>query len=97
MKHLIKKTGIILLMLALAMSLSAKAKKTITKKIKKSAKTAEQVQYPKSIVTLSPAAAEILYAIGAGASLLISNTILIPARLDSSRKFEIPSIFLSLI
>ena len=66
MKHLIKKTGIILLMLALAMSLSAKAKKTITKKIKKSAKTAEQVQYPKSIVTLSPAAAEILYAIGAG-------------------------------
>ena len=66
MKHIIKKTGIILLMLALAMSLSAKAKKTITKKIKKSAKTAEQVQYPKSIVTLSPAAAEILYAIGAG-------------------------------
>ena len=65
MKHLIKKTGIILLMLALAMSLSAKAKKTITKKIKKSAKTVE-VTYPKSIVTLSPAAAEILYAIGAG-------------------------------
>ena len=65
MKHLIKKTGIVLLMLALAMSLSAKAKKTITKKIKKSAKTVE-VTYPKSIVTLSPAAAEILYAIGAG-------------------------------
>ena len=65
MKHLIKKTGIILLMLALAMSLSAKSKKTITKKIKKSAKTVE-VSYPKSIVTLSPAAAEILYAIGAG-------------------------------
>ena len=65
MKHLIKKTGIILLMLALAMSLSAKSKKTITKKIKKSAKTVE-VTYPKSIVTLSPAAAEILYAIGAG-------------------------------
>ena len=52
-------------MLALAMSLSAKSKKTITKKIKKSAKTVE-VTYPKSIVTLSPAAAEILYAIGAG-------------------------------
>ena len=52
-------------MLALAMSLSAKSKKTITKKIKKSAKTVE-VSYPKSIVTLSPAAAEILYAIGAG-------------------------------
>ena len=65
MKNLIKKTGIVLLMLALAMSLSAKAKKTITKKIKKSAKTVE-VTYPKSIVTLSPAAAEILYAIGAG-------------------------------
>ena len=67
MKHLIKKTGIILLMLALAMSLSAKSKKTITKKVKKNAKKTEQtVQYPKSIVTLSPAAAEILYAIGAG-------------------------------
>ena len=65
MKNLIKKTGIVLLMLALAMSLSAKSKKTITKKIKKSAKTVE-VTYPKSIVTLSPAAAEILYAIGAG-------------------------------
>ena len=65
MKNLIKKTGIVLLMLALAMSLSAKSKKTITKKIKKSAKTVE-VTYPKSIVTLSPAAAEILYTIGAG-------------------------------
>ena len=67
MKNLIKKTGIVLLMLALAMSLSAKSKKTITKKVKKNAKKTEQtVQYPKSIVTLSPAAAEILYAIGAG-------------------------------
>ena len=67
MKHLIKKTGIILLMLALAMSLSAKSKKTITKKIKKNANTVEKTaEYPKSIVTLSPAAAEILYAIGAG-------------------------------
>ena len=67
MKHLIKKTGIVLLMLALAMSLSAKSKKTITKKIKKNANTVEKTaEYPKSIVTLSPAAAEILYAIGAG-------------------------------
>ena len=66
MKNSIKKISVVLLMLALAMSLSAKAKKTITKKIKKSAKTVEQVQYPKSIVTLSPSAAEILYAIGAG-------------------------------
>ncbi|MBO4640299.1 MAG: ABC transporter substrate-binding protein [Treponema sp.] len=67
MKHLIKKTGIVLLMLALAMSLSAKSKKTITKKIKKNAKAVEKTaEYPKSIVTLSPAAAEILYAIGAG-------------------------------
>ena len=67
MKRLVKKSLLILLMLALAMSLSAKAKKTITKKIKKSAKKTEQTaQYPKAIVTLSPAAAEILYAIGAG-------------------------------
>ena len=41
--------------------------KTITKNIKKNGKKTEQtVQYPKSILTLSPAAAEILYAIGAG-------------------------------
>ncbi len=67
MKNLIKKSLLVLLMLTLAMSLSAKAKKTITKKIKKNGKKTEQtVQYPKSIVTLSPAAAEILYAIGAG-------------------------------
>ena len=65
MKNLLKKTTVVFLMLALAMSLSAKSKKTITKKVKKSAKTVEQ-SYPKSIVTLSPAAAEILYAIGAG-------------------------------
>ena len=65
MKNLIKKSLVVFLMLALAMSLSAKSKKTITKKIKKSAKTVEQ-SYPKSIVTLSPSAAEILYAIGAG-------------------------------
>ena len=67
MKHLIKKTGLVLLMLALAMSLSAKSKKTITKKIKKNVTTTEKTsEYPKAIVTLSPAAAEILYAIGAG-------------------------------
>ena len=67
MKNMIKKLSVVLLMLALSMSLSAKSKKTITKKIKKGAKATEQtVQYPKSIVTLSPAAAEILYAIGAG-------------------------------
>ena len=67
MKNLIKKSLLVLLVLTLAMSLSAKAKKTITKKIKKNGKKTEQtVQYPKSIVTLSPAAAEILYAIGAG-------------------------------
>ena len=54
-------------MLALSMSLSAKAKKTVIKKVKKNAKATEQtVQYPKAIVTLSPSAAEILYAIGAG-------------------------------
>ena len=67
MKNFIKKISIVLLMLTLAMSLSAKAKKTITKKIKKSAKQTEQTaQYPTKIVTLSPSAAEILYAIGAG-------------------------------
>ena len=67
MKNFIKKISIILLMLTLAMSLSAKAKKTITKKIKKNGKKTEQtVQYPQKIVTLSPSAAEILYAIGAG-------------------------------
>ena len=67
MKNMIKKLSIVLLMLALATSLSAKSKKTVTKKIKKNAKATEQtVQYPKSIVTLSPSAAEILYAIGAG-------------------------------
>ena len=67
MKNVMKKLSIVLLMLALAMSLSAKAKKTVTKKIKKNAKTVEKaVEYPKSIVTLSPSAAEILYAIGAG-------------------------------
>ena len=67
MKHLIKKAGIVFLMLALSMSLSAKAKKTVTKKIKKNVETVEKTtEYPKSIVTLSPAAAEILYAIDAG-------------------------------
>ena len=67
MKNVMKKLSIVLLMLALAMSLSAKAKKTVTKKVKKNAKTVEKaVEYPKSIVTLSPSAAEILYAIGAG-------------------------------
>ena len=67
MKNMIKKISVVLLMLTLATSLSAKAKKTITKKIKKNAKTVEQTsQYPKAIVTLSPSAAEILYAIGAG-------------------------------
>ncbi len=67
MKQLIKKTAVVLLMFALAMSLSAKSKKTVTKKVKKNAKTTEQtVQYPQKIVTLSPSAAEILYAIGAG-------------------------------
>ena len=67
MKNVMKKLSIVLLMLALSMSLSAKSKKTITKKIKKGAKATEQtVQYPKAIVTLSPSAAEILFAIGAG-------------------------------
>ena len=68
MKQLIKKFWIVLLMLTLAMSLSAKSKKTFTKKIKKNGiPAAEQKakELPKSIVTLSPAATEILYAIGA--------------------------------
>ena len=70
MKYLARKASLVILMLALSMSLSAKSKKTITKKVKKNAKgTAEKVvaapQYPKAIVTLSPSAAEILYAIGA--------------------------------
>jgi len=67
MKNVMKKLSIVLLMLTLTMSLSAKAKKTIIKKVKKNPNATEQkAQYPKSIVTLSPSAAEILYAIGAG-------------------------------
>ena len=67
MKKSIKKISVVLLMLTLAMSLSAKAKKTITKKVKKNPNATEQkAQYSKAIVTLSPSAAEILYAIGAG-------------------------------
>lgn len=67
MKNVMKKLSIVLLMLTLAMSLSAKAKKTITKKVKKNPNATEQkAQYSKAIVTLSPSAAEILYAIGAG-------------------------------
>lgn len=70
MKYLTRKASLVILMLALSMTLSAKSKKTITKKVKKNAKgAAEKVvaapQYPKAIVTLSPSAAEILYAIGA--------------------------------
>ena len=67
MTKILKKTLSILIFVALASSLSAKSKKTITKKIKKNAKTVEKQvpQYPQAIVTLSPAAAEILYAIGA--------------------------------
>lgn len=70
MKHLLQKISIVFLMLLLSTSLSAKARKTIKKKVKKNAsEAAEKVlqtqQYPKAIVTLSPSAAEILYAIGA--------------------------------
>ena len=63
-----KKSLAVLILIALTTSLSAKAKKTVTKKVKKNAKTVEQPapQYAQAIVTLSPAAAEILYAIGAG-------------------------------
>lgn len=68
MTKLIKKTLAVLLFASLALSLSAKAKKTITKKIKKGAPVVEKTDsdYAQAIVTLSPAAAEILYAIGAG-------------------------------
>lgn len=55
MKNLSKKTLLVFVCLALAFSLSAKSKK----------KAAES-STPKSIVALSPAAAEILFAIGAG-------------------------------
>ena len=70
MKHFVRKISIVFLMLLLSTSLNAKARKTIKKKVKKNAKeAAEKVvqapQYPKAIVTLSPSAAEILYAIGA--------------------------------
>ncbi|MBR6342097.1 MAG: cobalamin-binding protein [Treponema sp.] len=66
MTKFLKKTLSLLMFLTLAFSLSAKAKKTITKKIKKGAPAIEAPEYPQAIVTLSPAAAEILYAIGAG-------------------------------
>lgn len=70
MKYIVRKVSLVLLMLALSMTLCAKSKKTIIKKVKKNAKASEvsvqAPQYPKAIVTLSPATAEILYAIGAG-------------------------------
>ncbi len=70
MKYTVRKIALVVLMLVLSMSLSAKSKKTFTKKVKKYAKggiekTVPAQQYPKAIVTLSPSAAEILYAIGA--------------------------------
>ncbi len=70
MKYFVRKISIVFLMLLLCMSLSAKSRKTITKKVKKNArgtseKTVQAPEYPKAIVTLSPSAAEILYAIGA--------------------------------
>ena len=68
MSKLFKKSLVILLFITLAAGLSAKSKKTFTKKIKKGAPevTQKAPQYAQRIVTLSPAAAEILYAIGAG-------------------------------
>ena len=66
MKKFIRKALTLLIFIALASSLNAKAKKTITKKIKKGKIEVTKTEYPQSIVTLSPAAAEILYAIGAG-------------------------------
>ena len=68
MTKLFKKSLVILLFITLAAGLSAKSKKTFTKKIKKGAPevTQKAPQYAQRIVTLSPAAAEILYAIGAG-------------------------------
>ena len=68
MTKLFKKSLVILLFITLATGLSAKSKKTVTKKIKKGAPSVTQPapQYAQRIVTLSPAAAEILYAIGAG-------------------------------
>lgn len=66
MKQLIRKTSIVILMLTLAMSLSAKSKKTIIKKIKKNVQLVEQVQLPSSIVVLSSETADILNSIGAG-------------------------------
>ncbi|MBP5603434.1 MAG: cobalamin-binding protein [Treponema sp.] len=68
MTKFLKKSLTVLIFVALAAGLSAKSKKTVTKKIKKNVTVAEKnaPEYPKSIVTLSPAAAEILYAIGAG-------------------------------
>ena len=64
MNKIMKKSIALFVMLMLAFSLSAKAKKTIIKKIKKDPRTAEQ-RIPQSIVALSPAAAEILFAVGA--------------------------------
>lgn len=68
MTKLFKKSLVILLFITLAAGLSAKSKKTFIKKIKKGAPevTQKAPQYAQRIVTLSPAAAEILYAIGAG-------------------------------
>jgi len=59
-----KKLIAVFILLIAAFSLNAKAKKTYVKKIKKSVQQVEE-QYPQSIVALSPAAAEILFAIGA--------------------------------
>ena len=64
MNRIMKKSITIFLMLLLSFSLSAKAKKTIVKKIKRTPRTEESL-VSKSIVALSPSATEILYAIGA--------------------------------
>ena len=67
MKKNLKKVFIVLMAFALAFSVSAKPKKTVVKKIKKSLMNTEASKdIPTSIVALSPSAAEILFAIGAG-------------------------------
>lgn len=54
----------IFLMVLLTFSVSAKSRKTAIKKVKRDPQIVEK-QIPKAIVTLSPSATEILYAIGA--------------------------------
>lgn len=63
-KAFIKSTAA-LIMFMMALSLNAKSKKTFIKKVKKAPVETVKEEYPKSIVALSPAATEILYAIGA--------------------------------